>query len=143
MVNLNSILNERISRVARREIKSKTGATRRLAVQHRRDIAALKRLVVELSKRLAFVEKAAKRVAGAAQAAELADKSRFRADGLISHRKRLDLSAANYGKLVGVSGLTVYAWEAKKFRPRKAQLAKLVAVRKLGKREAEKRLDML
>ena len=33
-------------------------------------------------------------------------------------------------------GLTIYNWEQEKARPRKAQLAALVAVRGIGKREA-------
>jgi len=53
------------------------------------------------------------------------------------------LSAADYGKLVGVSGLTVYHWEHGKSRPRKAQLAGLVAVRGIGKREAVAKLEVL
>jgi len=57
-----------------------------------------------------------------------------------AQRSRLDLSAADYGKLVGVSGLTIYNWEHEKARPRKAQLAALVAVRGIGKREALSKL---
>jgi transcriptional regulator with XRE-family HTH domain len=53
------------------------------------------------------------------------------------------LSAADYGKLVGVSGLTVYHWEHGKSRPRKAQLASLAAVRGIGKREAMAKLEVL
>jgi hypothetical protein len=36
---------------------------------------------------------------------------RWRAEGFAQHRKRLGLSAADAGKLLGVSGLTVYKWE--------------------------------
>jgi transcriptional regulator with XRE-family HTH domain len=43
----------------------------------------------------------------------------------------------------GVSALTIYSWESGKSRPRKKQLAGLAAVRRLGKREARKRLEML
>jgi hypothetical protein len=53
------------------------------------------------------------------------------------------LSAADYGKLVGASGLSVYHWESGKTRPRPAQVAKLVAVRGLGKREVMKRLELM
>ena len=51
------------------------------------------------------------------------------------------MSAADYGKLVGVSALTIYHWESGKSRPRKAQLAVLTAVRGIGKREAMKRIE--
>ena len=39
--------------------------------------------------------------------------------------------------------LTIYNWELGKSRPRKEQLAALVAVRGIGKREALKRLELL
>jgi DNA-binding transcriptional regulator YiaG len=55
---------------------------------------------------------------------------RFSAKSVRSQRRRLGLSAEDYGKLVGVSPLTIHHWEQGKARPRKAQLAALVAVRK-------------
>ena len=57
MPNLLSLLNERIRRVARREIRAQTRKTRRLTAQHRRDIAALKRQVAVLARTVAFLEK--------------------------------------------------------------------------------------
>jgi DNA-binding transcriptional regulator YiaG len=68
---------------------------------------------------------------------------RFSARSVKAQRARVKLSAANYGKLVGVSGLTIYSWESGKSRPRKQQFARLVAVRGLGKREALAKLEML
>ena len=58
---------------------------------------------------------------------------RFSARSVKAQRQRLGLSAADYGKLLGVSGLTIYNWEHEKSRPRKAQFAALVAARDLGK----------
>ena len=49
----------------------------------------------------------------------------------------------NYAKLVGVSPITIYNWEQGKTRPQKAQLASLVAVRGIGKREALEKLEVL
>jgi hypothetical protein len=43
--------------------------------------------------------------------------------------------------LVGVSGLTVYHWEHGVNRPRNAQLAALVALRGIARREALKQLE--
>ena len=60
-----------------------------------------------------------------------------------AQRKRLGLSADNYARLVGVSSLTIYNWEHGKSRPRKEQLAALVAVRGIGKREALKKLELI
>jgi DNA-binding transcriptional regulator YiaG len=143
MPNLASALNEKIRRLARREINSQTKTTRRLTAQYRRDIAALKREMLSLRKKVAFLEAQEKRRVAERPAPTAAEGIRFRADGLKSHRAKLGLSAKDYGRLVGVAGLTVYHWEGGKSRPRQAQLAKLAAVRGLGKREALKRLELL
>ena len=151
MDSLNNVLNHQIRRLARREITGESRIIRKLTAQHRRDIAALKRQIASLQRSVAFLERQEKRRvsgggagAAAAQAAPEAGESlRFRADGLRSHRARLGLSAKDYGRLVGVSGLTVYHWEAGKSRPRQAQLQKVARVRGLGKREAERRLALL
>ena len=65
---------------------------------------------------------------------------RFSAKGLQARRSRLDLSAADFGKLLGVSAQSIYNWESEKARPRAEQIAKLAALRGLGKREVAARL---
>jgi len=62
---------------------------------------------------------------------------------LRSQRQRLGLSAANYGKLIGVTGQTIYSWEQETSRPRKHQFASIAALRHIGKREAQARLEQL
>jgi DNA-binding transcriptional regulator YiaG len=143
MPNLTTTLNDHIRRLARREIRSQTKATKRLTTQYRRDIAALKRQVASLRKTVAFLEAQEKRRVAKHPTAQPVVGVRFRADGLKSHRAKLGLSAADYGRLVGASGLSVYHWESGKARPRREQVAKLVAVRGIGKREAGRRLEML
>jgi DNA-binding XRE family transcriptional regulator len=147
MANLVSALNDQIRRGARRESRAQIGVIKRLSSQHRRDIAALKRQVAALRKAVTFLERQERRRVGKGTPAGAVDApapgTRFRADGLKSHRAKLGLSAADYGKLVGASGLSVYHWEAGKTRPRPAQVAKIVAVRGLGKREAMKRLELM
>jgi DNA-binding transcriptional regulator YiaG len=143
MPNLASFLNDQIRRLARREITSQTKTTRKLTAQYRRDIAALKREMAALRKKVSFLETQEKRRVAERPAAPAAEGIRFRADGMRTHRAKLGLSAKDYGRIVGVAGLTIYQWEGGKSRPRKAQLAKLAAVRGLGKREALKRLELL
>jgi DNA-binding transcriptional regulator YiaG len=144
MPNITSVLNEQIRRLARREIKSQSRIVRRLTAQHRRDIAAMKREIADLQKRVAFLERQEKRRVGTQPSTpDKLEGIRFRADGLRSHRQRLGVSAEDYGKLVGASGLSVYHWESGKVRPRRQQVARLAGVRGLGKREAMKRLSLL
>ncbi len=140
MPNLMSALAEKISRIARKEIKNQTTTTKKAAVRYRHDIADLKRQVAELTKRLAIVVKQQPKEIAAPP--EVLEKGRFRAVGVKAHRAKLGLSALNYGKLVGVSDLTIYKWETGKSRPRKAQLAMFLATRGLGKREALQKLGL-
>ena len=144
MANLLSVLNERIRRLARREIRAQTQKTRRLTAQHRRDIAALKRQVAALARTVAFLEKQEqRRVASPPAAPQEAKGVRFSARSVKAQRARRGLSAKDFGALVGVTPLTIYSWESGKSRPRAKQLAGLAAVRHLGKRETRKRLEML
>jgi len=137
MPNIAAVLKEEIRRLARREIKSQVGKTQKTATQSRRDIATLKRFIGQQEKEIKLLKKQH----GQPQVEEEPlDNVRFSARSVKSQRSRLGLSAADYGKLVGVSGLTIFNWEHQKAKPRKAQLAALVAVRGIGKREALKTL---
>ena len=143
MPNIAALLKEEITRLARKEVKAQTDALRNASAQYRRDIAQLKRQVAGLSKQVAYVEQQErKRAAKGAPAANIEGK-RFSPRGLKTHREKLGLSAADYAMLVGVTAQTVYNWEQGKSKPRDEQLAALVAVRDLGKREAWKRLELL
>ena len=87
-------------------------------------------------KKIAFLENQERKRLEEPQANEEAvENVRFSARSVAAHRKRLGLSAADYAKLVGVSALTIYNWESGKTRPRQEQLAALVAIRGIGRRE--------
>ena len=144
MANLADALKEEIRRLARKEIKAETGATKQAVAQYRKEIASLKRQVREQEKKIAFLEdQEKKRLEEPQTSEEELENIRFSARSVAAQRKRVGLSAADYAKLVGVSSLTIYNWENGKTRPRKEQLAALVAVRGIGKREALKRLELL
>ena len=143
MANLASALKGEISRLARKEIKTQMGTTQRTTIHQRRDIAELKRLIQDLGKRIAFLESQERRRVSTQAPAELAEGARFSPKWVRAHRKRLGLSAAGFGKLIGVSALTIYNWEGGKSKPRAKQLAAWVKMRDLGKREASRRLAML
>ncbi|MGA2622052.1 MAG: helix-turn-helix domain-containing protein [Thermoguttaceae bacterium] len=145
MSNIAAVLKDEIRRLAKREIKAATSATKQAVAQYRRDIAKLKRELQQQQKKTAFLEAQERKRLRQPQAVEEDELEgvRYSARSVRAQRKRLGLSAADYGKLVGVSGLTIYSWEHGKARPRKAQIAGLVAVRGIGKREALKRLEVL
>ncbi len=144
MADLAGALKEEIRRLARKEIRAETGATKQAVAQYRREIAHLKRKVQQQEKKIAFLEnQERKRLEGPQASADTVENVRFSARSVAAQRNRLGLSAADYAKLVGVSALTIYNWESGKTRPRQEQLAQLVAIRGIGKREAQKRLELL
>jgi DNA-binding transcriptional regulator YiaG len=147
MANLAGAIKEEIRRLAKKEIKNETAATKQAVAQYRREIASLKRQFRDQERKLAFLQNRERRrlekpAAGAASE-PAAEGVRFSARSVKAQRDRLDLSAADYALLVGVSPLTIYNWEKGKSRPRAEQLAALVAVRGIGKREAARRLELL
>ena len=137
MSNVITVLKEEMVRRARKEANAQVTKARQAATQSRREIAQLKRLLRQREREIAYLRKQ--------QPAEEDPLAavRFSARSVRSQRNRLGLSAEDYGKLVGVSRLTIQYWEQGKARPRKAQLAALVAVRGIGKREALSKLAEL
>ena len=143
MPNIAVTFRQEITRLARREIRSQTQGLRKASAQFRRDIAGLKRHASALKAEVARLEQRfGKDVAHPITEADPAT-VRFTAKGVSSQRRSLGISAANYGKLVGVTGHTIYKWEHGSSRPRRAQLAAFASVRRLGKREALARLEQM
>ena len=143
MSSFAATLKQEITRLARKEIKANTDSTRRAVAQFRRDIAELKRLAKSMERRLAAIERQEKKRLGKRVSADLAEGARFAPRWVRSHREKIGFSQADYATLVGVSPMTIYNWEHGKTKPGKEQLAALVAVRRLGKREAERRWEMI
>ncbi len=144
MSTLAVALKDEIRRLARKEIKAQTSTTAKAVDQFRREIAKLKRDSREAERKIAFLEAQERKRVGKAEPTNGADEGgRFSARSVKAQRRRTGLSAADYAKLVGVSGLTIYNWENGKSRPRKEQLAAIIAVRGLGKRQAQAKLDLL
>ena len=143
MPNIAVTFRQEITRLARREIRSQTQGLRKASAQFRRDIAELKRHASELKSEVARLERqVGKNVAPQITEAD-PPKVRFTAKGVISQRRSLGISAADYGKLIGVTGHTVYKWEHGTSRPRRAQLSALASIRRLRKTEALARLEQM
>jgi DNA-binding transcriptional regulator YiaG len=147
MPNIASVLKSEIARLARKEVRSETETLKKTTARYRAEIAALKRQLTSLQKQVKSL--AGGRATGKAAAASADDEGdgsgnrRVSAKGLASHRKRLGLSAEAFGALVGVTGQSIYKWEAGKARPRASQMQAIAELRTLGKREANARLDAL
>lgn len=134
MSNFASQLKAEITRLAKKESRQETAAIKKASAHHRSDIAALKRRVAELESLVGKLTKGAKKSTKAVKPVANDEKLRWRVPGFISLRKNLGLSADQMGKLVGVTGQSIYKWEQGKSRPRPEQLRAIAAVRKMSKR---------
>lgn len=136
MSNIITTLKSEIDRLVAKQSKCQVAEARKAVATYRREVAELKRLLRQKEREIAYLKKQ--------QTAPIDENPlasvRFSAKSVRSQRQRLGLSAANYGRLVGVTALAVHNWEQGKARPRKAQLAALVAVRGISKAEALRRL---
>ena len=109
---------------------------------YRLEIAALKRRALELERRLRGLGKGSGLSAPAAANEDSVDKgTRFSARSMASQRRRLGLSAAECGLLIGASAQSIYNWEEGKARPRAQHLPAIFALRNLGRRQANEILE--
>jgi DNA-binding transcriptional regulator YiaG len=142
MPDIASALKSEIARLARKEVRAESDSLKKASAQHRAHIAALRKKTDEL-------ERALKRASRGVATTEREDEGdtdrnlRFRAEGFAAHRKRLGLSAREMGLLLDASYLSVYKWESGQSRPRAKHLQAIAAVRQMGKREANERLQEL
>ena len=164
MASLATVLKEEIGTLARRELRRQTADVHKSMARCERDIVALKREVEALERELSSLRsprpaptvarrktsgptspkgQAAGNGSAASASAKPSPRSQFSGEALKAHRERLGLSADNYGKLLGASGLSIYNWEQGKTRARKSSVDAWTAIRRIGKREAAKRLESL
>jgi len=150
MPNIANVFKVEITRLARKELRANNDGLKKGVAAQRAEIAGLKRKVQDLEATLKRLEKGAgtKGVRLQPQVQDTPVESsatglRFRASGLAANRKRLGLSAADFGLLVGATGQSIYAWEAGKAKPRPQALAAIAELRGVGKREVDARLEKL
>jgi DNA-binding transcriptional regulator YiaG len=142
MSNIASVLKEEIARVARKEIRREISSLKKSSTTHRSEIAALKRRVMELERQLRQAGRGGHSSPAAAANDEAVNSgTRFSARSMAAQRKRLGLSAAEVGLLVGASSQSIYNWEEGKARPRAQHLPAIYALRSLGRRQANEILE--
>jgi DNA-binding XRE family transcriptional regulator len=145
MPNLVAVLKEEISRLARKELKNELEALRKASSHYRSEIAGLKKRLAEQERHTKSLLKQSRRAKPAQQEEAPAESSRlrFRADGFKTMRARLGLSAEAMGKLLGVSGQSIYLWETGRTAPRARVLTAIAGLRGKGKREIHQMLEKM
>ena len=130
MTTFATTFKSEVARIARRELKRAIAPLKSSVAKSRSIIVTLKSQVASLKVQVA---KPVPATVPSVSDKEL-KKARF-SGGLVKKlRNKLGLSQAVFGKLVGVSGLTVLHWEkGRKIKPKYHKA--IVALRKMGKRE--------
>ena len=143
MSNITAPMKSEILKLAHKELSNQVRGMKRVSAENKRDIATLKRIVSKLEQQVERGSGTVAEVRARHSDSEYRTYVRFTPKGLSSERKRLGLSADDYGKLVGVSGQSIYNWEQEMVRPRKNHLRSIATVRGIAKREARARLAKL
>ena len=140
MPNIMTALKSEISRLARKEAKQVVAPVQKASANYRGLIAGLRKQIDALQNEVAALRRAAPKAEKALAAAQ-EPQGRFwiTGKGVKALRKRLGLTQALFGKLAGVSVPTIVNWEGADGKVdirRKATVARLQAIRGMGKRQA-------
>jgi len=140
MSNFAQQIKGEISRIARKEVRAETQALKKASTQYRSEIASLKRHIAGMEASIKKLSQGKSATAAEPEEGGEFPSLRFRVAGFAALRKKLGLSAAEMGRLIGVSAQSVYHWETGKTKPRASQLVAISAVRKMGKKEVAAKL---
>ena len=135
MPDVATVLREEIRRLARKEVKTATSLQTKQIRDLKNGIQVLRSQVASLDKALTASRRTTTN--GAQAEKEEVKAVRISPKSIRNHRKRLRLSQAQLGQLLGVSTTTVVFWESGRSAPRGSNRDALAEVRKLGKKDAE------
>jgi len=143
MPNMQKVLAEEIRRLARKELKAALVPLAKQNKALKEQIAAQAKRIKELSKAVAAASApakaapapAAKETPAAKPVGKKAPKRAFRPADLVAFRKKHSFSQRIVAKLLSTSLVTVTNWENGHAVPRPGMLAKINALRKMGKRQ--------
>lgn len=141
MPNIATVLKEEITRLVRKQLRGETENLKKAVSHYRTEIVALKRRLAMLERQQGQLNRRVAKSSEAKATSGEPTRMRFSPKGFKSHRERLGLSAGEMGKLIGVSGQTIYNWEAGTTKPREGQLAAIAAIRTMGKRAVMAKLS--
>ena len=145
MPNIGALLKEEFSRLARRVSRQADAKLKKDIVFLKHQVAELKRTTLQFKRNNEKLMADLKDRLVAPPTATQKDLEHARISPRLIRvgRARLGLSREDFAKLVGVSAGAVVAWEGGRSKPREEARKALIAVRKLGKRDARWRLEAM
>ncbi|MBM4340123.1 MAG: helix-turn-helix domain-containing protein [Deltaproteobacteria bacterium] len=141
MGKVEAIIKSEIVRLAKREMRKVTSPLKKDVWILKSTVSQLRKTVINLERFIALQKKERDKQPPLKAAPEEVETSRLSPRLIRSLRKRLGLSQRNLARLAGVTPLTVYQWEGGVFKPKEEKKGVLVALRKLGRRDAKRLLE--
>ena len=140
MPDISTVLKQEITRLAKKELKPIAGS-------QSKQIQALKATVRDLKGQIAAIQKSLTNTATPQPSPpEQEDEQgaiRISPTSIKKHRKRLRLSQAQLGKLLGVSTTTIVFWETGRSSPSGTNREHIAELREMGLREAKSLLETI
>ncbi len=141
MGKVEAIIKSEIVRLAKREMRKVTTPLKKDVWTLKNAVSQLRKTMLDLERFIALQRKEWEKKPPLKAAPEEVETSRLSPRLIRSLRRRLGLSQRDLARLAGVTPLAVYQWENGVFKPKKEKRGVLVALRKLGRRDAKKLLD--
>lgn len=145
MPNIAAVFREEIQRLARRVSRQADSKLRKDVVFLKHRVAELTRVAKQLRRDNAklLLDYQDRMAAPPSASGKEIERAHLGPHLIHAQRSRLGLSREAFGRLVGASAAAVLAWESGRSRPRDKARGALIAIRRLGKREARWRLEAL
>ncbi len=144
MPNYTSVLNEEISRIARKEIKAVLDPLSAKVIDQKKKISTQSKVIDDLEKRIALLEDLLgfeEIIDASAISEEEILKSRITPKYISGLRSKHELSRNEMAMLLDINPNSIYLWETGRAVPRNDAKAKLIQLKKMGKRELKQLLD--
>lgn len=141
-MNIGTMLRAEIKRVATRIAREEVAVLRKAVAGHRHEIAKLKRKNLELERALRSLGRSETRKDGKTAQGdhESGSRVRFSPAWLKALRKRFGISAEDFGKLIGMSGQSIYNLEQGKYPAKKDVAVRIASLRGLSKKQVAETL---
>ena len=144
MPNYTAVLNEEIARIARKEVRASVEPLSARIIEQKKKLSAQSKIIADLTKRVEFLED----LLGLEDVLDTSDiteeevaKSRITPKYITSLRTKHELSRNEMAFLLDINPNSIYLWENGRSTPRNDAKAKLLKLKKMGKREVKQLLE--
>jgi DNA-binding transcriptional regulator YiaG len=144
MPNYTAVLNEEIARIARKEVRTAVEPLSAKIIEQKKKLSAQSKVIADLEKKVNILEE----LLGFEDIIDISDiteeevlKSRITPKYIASLRSKNELSRNDMALLLDVNPNSIYLWENGKSTPRNDAKAKLIKMKKMGKRGVKQLLD--